>query len=111
MINGISLGIVIVLVGLYGILTRRNIIKMIMSLYLMNSGVILLFISLGYIEGGRAAILEGSSAQIVDPLPQAVMLTSLVIGLGITALGLALAIRIYDRYKTLNADRFLEDQG
>ncbi|MBU0672898.1 MAG: cation:proton antiporter subunit C [Candidatus Margulisbacteria bacterium] len=110
MINGISLGVIVVLVGLYGILSKRNMIKMIMSLYLMNSGVILLFISIGYIAGGRAAILEGAEELIVDPLPQAVMLTSLVIGLGITALALALAIRIYDKYKTLNVDKILEDK-
>jgi len=108
MINGISIGIVIVLVGIYGILTRRNIIKMVMSLYIMNSGVILLFVSIGYIVGGQAAIFENSKKLMVDPLPQAVMLTTLVIGLGITALALALAIKIYDEYKTLNTRKLLE---
>lgn len=108
MINGISIGIVIVLVGIYGILTRRNIIKMVMSLYIMNSGVILLFVSIGYIVGGQAAIFENSKKLMVDPLPQAVMLTTLVIGLGITALALALAIKIYDEYKTLNTSKLLE---
>jgi multisubunit Na+/H+ antiporter MnhC subunit len=108
MINGISIGIVIVLVGIYGILTRRNIIKMVMSLYIMNSGVILLFVSIGYIVGGQAAIFEDSKKLMVDPLPQAVMLTTLVIGLGITALALALAIQIYDEYKTLNTKKLLE---
>jgi len=107
--NGITVGIVVVLVGIYGILTRRNIIKMIMSLYVMNSGVILLFVSIGYIAGGQAAILEDSNKLMVDPLPQAVMLTSLVIGLGITALALALAIKIYDEYRTLNTKKLLEE--
>ena len=108
MINGISIGIVIVLVGIYGILTKRNIIKMVMSLYIMNSGVILLFVSIGYIVGGQAAIFEDSKKLMVDPLPQAVMLTTIVIGLGITALALALAIKIYDEYKTLNTKKLLE---
>ena len=107
-LNGISIGIVIVLVGIYGILTKRNIIKMVMSLYIMNSGVILLFVSIGYIVGGQAAIFEDSKKLMVDPLPQAVMLTTLVIGLGITALALALAIKIYDDYKTLNTKKLLE---
>lgn len=110
MINGISIGILVVLVGLYGILTKRNIIKMVMSLYVMNSGVIFIFISIGYIIGGQAAILETGEELVVDPLPQAVMLTSLVIGLGITALALALAIRIYDKHKTLNVIKILEDK-
>jgi multisubunit Na+/H+ antiporter MnhC subunit len=107
--NGISIGIVVVLVGIYGILTKRNIIKMIMSVYVMNSGVILLFVSIGYIAGGQAAILEDSNKLMVDPLPQAVMLTTLVIGLGITALALALAIKVYDEYRTLNTKKLLEE--
>ncbi len=107
-LNGISIGIVVVLVGIYGILTKRNIIKMVMSLYIMNSGVILLFVSMGYVAGGQAAIFENAKKLMVDPLPQAVMLTTLVIGLGITALALALAIKIYDEYKTLNTTKLLE---
>jgi multisubunit Na+/H+ antiporter MnhC subunit len=109
MINGISISIVIILVGLYGILVKRNMIKMVMSLYIMNSGVILFFVSTGYVPGGQAAILENTEKLAVDPLPQAVMLTSLVIGLGITALALALAVKIYDEYKTLSTRDLLEE--
>lgn len=108
MINGINIGIVVVLVGIYGLLTKRNIIKMIMSLCIMNSGVILFFVSIGYVTGGRAAIFEETGSQMVDPLPQAVMLTAIVIGLGVTALALALAIKIYDEYKTLDTNKLLE---
>lgn len=107
-LNGISIGIVVILVGIYGMLTKRNMIKMVMSLYIMNSGVILLFVSIGYVAGGQAAIFEDSKKLVVDPLPQAVMLTTIVIGLGITALALALAIKIYDEYKTLNTTKLLE---
>jgi multicomponent Na+:H+ antiporter subunit C len=81
---------------------------MIMHLYVMNSGVILLFVSIGYISGGQAAIFENVKKLMVDPLPQAVMLTTIVIGLGITALALALAIKIYDEYKTLDTKKLLE---
>lgn len=114
-LNGISIGIVIILIGIYGILTKRNIIKMTMSLYVMNSGIILFFVSLGYKVSAQAAIFENSSLPIeqgkilmVDPLPQAVMLTTIVIGLGITALALALSIKIYEKYKTLNTAKLLE---
>ena len=100
--NGLSVGIVIILLGLYGVLTRKNLIKMIMSLYIMNSGVILFFVSLGYVEGGQAAIFVDGTRLMVDPLPQAVMLTTIVIGLVITALGLALALKIYEEHKTLD---------
>ena len=106
--NGISVGIIIILVGIYGLLTKKNMIKMVMSLYIMNSGVILFFVSIGYILDGQAAIFEDSSRLMVDPLPQAVMLTSIVIGLGITALALAFAIKIYEHYKTLDTTKLLE---
>jgi len=112
-LNGINISIVVILIGIYGILTKRNIIKMAMSLYVMNSGVILFFVSIGYVAGGEAAIFESgaplSKILMVDPLPQAVMLTTIVIGLGITALALALAIKIYDDRKTLNAEKLLEN--
>ena len=107
-INGISIGIIIILIGLYGMLTRKNLIKMIMSLYVMNSGAILFFVSLGFVKGGQAAILEKGAKLMVDPLPQALMLTSIVIGLVITSLGLALAMKIYKSHETLNARKLIE---
>ena len=73
-INGINVSVIIILLGLYGILTKRNLIKLVMSLYIMNSGVILFFISLAYIDGAQAAIVEDGMRLMVDPLPQAVML-------------------------------------
>ncbi len=107
-LNGINIGIVIILIGIYGMLVKRNLIKMVMSLYVMNSGVILLFISIGYVAGGQAAIFEKGPRLMVDPLPQAIMLTSIVIGLGITALALSLVIKIYEEYKTLDARELIE---
>jgi len=107
-LKGINIGIIIILIGIYGVLTKKNMIKIIMSLYVMNSGVILFFVSLGYVAGGQAAIFESSNTLMVDPLPQAVMLTAIVIGLGITSLALALVIKIYDEYKTLNTSELLE---
>ena len=85
MLNGLNVGIIVVLLGLYGVLTRRNLIKLVMSLYIMNSGIILFFVSLGYVTGGQAAIFEDGNKLMVDPLPQAVMLTAIVIGLVITS--------------------------
>jgi len=107
-INGINVSVIIILLGLYGILTKRNLIKLVMSLYIMNSGVILFFISLAYIDGAQAAIVEDGMRLMVDPLPQAVMLTGIVIGLVITSLALALILKIYDQYKTLNVMELIE---
>ncbi|NQU16755.1 MAG: cation:proton antiporter subunit C [Candidatus Saganbacteria bacterium] len=107
-INGLTIGIIIILIGAYGILTKRNLIKMTMALYVMNSGAILFFVSLGFRKNSSAAILGDWAGLVVDPLPQAVVLTSIVIGLGITSLALALAIKIYEEYKTLDTSNLKE---
>ncbi|MFH1826031.1 MAG: cation:proton antiporter subunit C [bacterium] len=105
--NSLTIGLVVIMIGLFGVLTRKNLIKLVMSLYIMNSGAILFFVSLGYIKGGQAAIYEDGTRLMVDPLPQAVMLTSIVIGLVITSLALALAMKIYDEHKTLNIGKLV----
>ena len=110
-LNGITIGIVIILLGLYGLLTRKNLIKMVMCLYLMNSGIILFFVSLGYVAGGQAAIFADGNCLMVDPLPQAVMLTAIVIGLVITSLGLALALKIHEEYQTLDVRDLVNKQN
>jgi len=91
-------------IGLYGVLRKRNLIKIIVGLIIMEYAVHLLFILVGYRTGGRAPILAPDQAitNIVDPLPQALVLTAIVISLAVTSLVVALAIRIYDRYRTFD---------
>ncbi len=104
---------VLFVIGLYGVLRKRNIIKMIIGLVIMEYAVHLLFILVGYKVGGRSPILaEGESIiRMVDPLPQALVLTSIVISLAVTALIIAIAIRIYDRYKTFDITKIRRLQG
>ena len=83
------------LVGFWGILSKKNIIKKIFGLNLINSAVVLLFVIEGSRIGKEAPIMEAGIAQVVDPVPQALMLTAIVIGVCITALALALAFRLY----------------
>ena len=74
---------VLFLVGLYGVLTRRNLIKIAISLSIMEFSIFLILVLIGYIENGIAPILDpGKADQVyVDPLPQAMVLTAIVIGL------------------------------
>jgi len=98
--------------GIYCLLFKRNLIKMIIGLQVITNGIHLFLISLGYREGGIAAIMSGDllstgnaaqfAAQAVDPVPQALVLTSIVIDICIIALALSLAIYAYRHYKTLN---------
>ncbi len=95
---------ILFLVGLYGLITRRNLIKIVISLSIMEFSVFLFLVLIGYIDAGVAPIVDLSlSDQLyVDPLPQAMVLTAIVIGLATTAMLLAIAIRLYRKYKTFD---------
>lgn len=100
--------ILLIMLGLYGVLTNRNIIKIIISLNVFEIGLNLFIISIAYVKDGIAPILTSdyatSSLQFMDPLPHALVLTAIVIGVGTTALGLAFAKKIYAKYGTYEID-------
>jgi multicomponent Na+:H+ antiporter subunit C len=100
-LNGITAGILLALIGLYGIMTRKNLIKIILCMNMVFLGLVIFFVSLGYTEGGTAPIL-GDYILYVDPLPHTLMLTTVVVELSTTALALALIIKVYETHKTLN---------
>jgi len=91
-------------VGVYCVLVKRNLIKIIIGIGIAEYAVNLFLILIAYRMNGRAPILEKDTEilNIVDPLPQALVLTSIVIGLAVVALMVALAVRIYQRYGTFD---------
>ncbi|HEC96304.1 MAG TPA: cation:proton antiporter [Euryarchaeota archaeon] len=92
-------------IGIYGLLMKRHAFKLIISLGLISTGVNLLLISIGYIIGGTAPIYPKNlniSAPMVDPLPQALVLTAIVIETAILAAALSLAILMHREYGTLD---------
>lgn len=91
------------LVGLWGLLAKDNLIKKVMGLTILESALIVLFVYTGSLSGLTAPIVLGETRRVVDPLPQEVMLTAIVIGLCLTALALALVLRLYQRTGTLSA--------
>lgn len=112
----INISLLVFMIGLYGVMSKNNLIKKIMGLTIMNGSIVLFFISIGYREAGLAPILEkgttsGSPTTIlVDPLPQALMLTAIVIGISVTALALALVVKIYAKYKTLDIQQLSKER-
>lgn len=102
MISLISM--ILVLIGFYGLLTNRHILKMIVAINVIEIGINLFIVSVGYGEGLLAPIFTSvnntSDLGFVDPLPQALVLTAIVIGVGTTALGLAIARKIHEQYGT-----------
>lgn len=96
--------------GFYALIMQRNIIKKIIALNIMQTSVFLLIVSIGYLKDGIAPIMvEGAeTAEMVNPLPQALILTGIVVAVSTTALALALVVKLYKHYGTLNADEFKE---
>ncbi|HEX38103.1 MAG TPA: cation:proton antiporter [Candidatus Cloacimonetes bacterium] len=103
------------LVGIYGAITKRDLIKIILAIGIMGYSVNLFLVLLAYRSGALIPILvEGLNIppnMMVDPIPQALVLTSIVIELGITALMAALAIRIYQKYDTFDITKIRRLQG
>lgn len=99
--------------GIYCILRKRNIIKIIVGTIIAEYAVHLFLILTGYRLQGRAPIFsaEAEIKNMVDPLPQALVLTAIVIGLATTALLVALALRLYEKYGTFDVTKIKELRG
>jgi multicomponent Na+:H+ antiporter subunit C len=110
MINGMNIGIILFLIGMFGMMTNKNIIKIIMSLTVAENGVLIFFISIGYVISGQSPIITDDITNPVDPLPQAMMITMIVINLCLTALALIIAAWIYYKYKTFNVEDIKDDK-
>jgi len=100
---------VIIMIGIYGVVFSRNIIKSIICFAVTETSLILLFLNLSYFEGGGIPIVSSAQAPMVDPLPQALMITAIVIGASVTALAFMVSIKIFHHFGTLEWKRlFME---
>ena len=96
-------------IGFCMLLFHRNLVKKIMGLNIMDTGVYLFLASMGYIEGRVAPIISDLSKpatveQFINPIPSGLVLTGIVVSVSVTSLMLALTVRLYKRYRTLNLD-------
>jgi len=109
-------GLGLIMIGLYGMLTQRNIIRMIIGFSLLDTGIHMVMIAIGYVTGGTAPIVDAAvpaakaTTMVVDPVPSALVLTAIVIGLGVTAVMLSFAVRIHQTRRTLNIDECTESK-
>lgn len=112
-----ALCFVLFVIGLYGVVTKKNMVKIVISLVIMESSINLFLVLLGYRTEGIAPIVDGLEnpidflASAVDPLPQALVVTSIVIGLGVTTLAIAICIRLYEKYGTFDITEIRRLQG
>jgi len=102
----------LVIIGLYATIFKRNIIKIVIGITIIESGVNLFLITLGYRKGAVAPIYTnlpkdvGVPEGMTLPVPQALTLTSIVIGVAVLALMLAIAVQVYRRYGTLDVSKW-----
>jgi multicomponent Na+:H+ antiporter subunit C len=112
----LATGFALILIGLWGILTHRNILRVIIGFSLVDTGTHIVMVATGYITGGTAPIIDKAltlgeaTSRAVDPIPSALAVTAIVIGLAVTAVMLAFAIRLYEAKKTLSIDAFTESK-
>jgi multicomponent Na+:H+ antiporter subunit C len=111
--------IVMMMTGLYIVMSRENLIKKMMGLNIFQVSVILFYISMGKVEGGTPPIIMEGAQKVIysNPLPHVLMLTAIVVGVATTAVGLSLAVRIHEAYGSLeerdivDMDREAEREG
>ena len=98
--------ILLIMIGLYAALIKKSLIKIVIGLSIVDSGIHLLMIAIGYVKDGTAPIFSGDalSENMVDPVLQALVLTAIVIGFAVTAVALSLVIRLYRHHGTLEID-------
>jgi multicomponent Na+:H+ antiporter subunit C len=110
-------GFGLILIGLAGLLLHRNILRMIIGFSLVDSGIAIVLVSMGYVTGGTAPIIDAdlpldeAVARVVDPVPSALTVTAIVIGMSVTAVLLAYAIRLYRTHGTLDIGAFRDSRG
>jgi len=96
--------IVLMMAGLYVVMTSRHLVKKIIGLNIFQTAVFILFISMGKVTGGTAPILVDGITLYSNPLPHVLILTAIVVGVATTALGLAIAVRTYEAYDTVDEE-------
>lgn len=102
------MNLVIIALAAWGLITCDHLIRKIMCLCVLESMIILAFLGSGYAEDCVAPILHDSGTPTVDPVPQALMLTAIVIGVCFNSLVLGFIVRVYQRHRTLLASEIRE---
>lgn len=115
MTNYIETGAIILFgVGFATMLMHSNLIKKIIGMNIMDTAIFLFFIAKGYISGREAPIIVGANKGIegyINPVPTALMLTGIVVAVSMTAFLLALTIKLYEKYGTIELDEIVKMRG
>ena len=106
----------LLVIGLYGMIGKRSLVKKVIGLSIFQSAIILFFIAGSLREGGSVPILFGVHGaahahpeDFVNPLPHVLMLTAIVVGVAITGVALGFLVRIYREFGSLDEQRLLDE--
>ena len=107
--------VILMMIGFYAMIGKRNLVKKLLGMNIFQTSIILFFVSTGAKKGGSIPILDKYAAlqgtvdvnQVVNPLPHVLMLTAIVVGVSVTGVALAVMLRIYRKYGTLEEDEIL----
>ncbi|MCU4742637.1 cation:proton antiporter subunit C [Halobacteria archaeon AArc-m2/3/4] len=106
------LAFVLLAIGLYMMIANENLVKKVIGVNLFQTAIFLFFVSVAYVEGGDAPIVPAETNPgellVASPLPHVIVLTAIVVGVALTAVALALIVRIYAEYGTLREDTLRE---
>jgi multicomponent Na+:H+ antiporter subunit C len=104
--------LILMIIGLYILIARGNLIKKLVGLAIFQTSVYLLYIAPAKLIGGTAPIIAEQFRIYSNPLPHVLILTAIVVGVATLALGLALVVRIYEAYGSIEEDEIIEkDSG
>ena len=94
----------LMMAGFYVVIAQGNLVKKLVGLGLFQTSVFILYISMGNLAGGHAPIIAAGVTAYSSPLPHVLILTAIVVGVATTAVGLALVVRIYEAYGSVEED-------
>ncbi|MCA8959756.1 MAG: cation:proton antiporter subunit C [Planctomycetes bacterium] len=104
--------IALMMVGFYGVIAKRNLVKKVMALGVFQTAIFLLYISMAVVEGGRAPIADFHDPDAIyyNPIPHVLMLTAIVVSISITAVALSVVVLIKREYGTIEMDEIEEQE-
>ncbi|MBL0319942.1 MAG: cation:proton antiporter subunit C [Alphaproteobacteria bacterium] len=100
--------ILLMMIGFFAVITQTNLVKKMVGLIIFQTSVLLLYISLGKINGAQAPIITDEHILYTNPLPHVLMLTAIVVGVSVLAVGLAIIVRIKESYGTIEEHDIVE---
>ncbi|MBU1195928.1 MAG: cation:proton antiporter subunit C [Proteobacteria bacterium] len=106
--------VVLMMIGLYAMIAKNNLIKKLVGMNIFQTAIILFYVSIGYKSGATLPIIQNvheghghaaiHAADYINPLPHVLMLTAIVVSVATFGVAMALAVKIYQRYHTLEED-------